>query len=1047
MAISDWIKPKWKHSDPEVRLAAVKRMGPEPENEERLRALARTDADSRVRVAAVARIADEAFLREFAASPGECPARIAARERLVGIDRRLALESTDPEIQRAALSRLTDEDSLFEIARTAADPEIRFLAAERISDAERLCALTGQNCGPRVGLAVVDRLESEDLLRRVAETASGKKIKRAAREKLEALTGPSETPDAAERARVAGLCERMEALSDFVDPLRLRVEIEEILAEWNAGIPAGDSPLSERMDAARTTALRRERELAIREEVRAELVAVCVAAEALADARPDDIPAALDALRSRLSAADASATGILDDAVRAHYRNRFEAAAAAVAPPPEDERERREEAEAAARRSETAALDALCREAENLAAADAAEAAWDEIRNRWDAAEERAKREGAPFSPELIARMDAARRTRSERRASARAFREADRAEAAGRLLELVETLEAAARAEDRAGLEATVRRVRESWRALAPDLPDVKAELESRFEAARDEFFRRQREFWDRREWEWWANLNRKEELCRVAEALAEVDALEGVATALRDARREWRDIGPVSRENAAAIRERFEAACDRAARRCLDRKRALLETVRAVTAPLFSESVFESGSETGSETGDEAGTERAPDSTDDSSADATRALPPDFDWTGVADAVKAAQAEWNAIGILPGALEAEVRDEFRVRCDRYFAALREFHRDRDAERRENLDRKMALCAEAEALADSEEWAETAGRLKALQRRWREIGPVPREESDAVRERFRAACDAFFGRLKAREPEHIRAREDLIARAEERVAAAEAEDADMDAAARDLMALQKAWKTAPPVPPERMDALWARFHEPCNRFFERYKALLDQRKSEQAENEAAKTEMAERAESLADSEDWRETAEAIKALQRRWRETGPASRPVEQALWNRFRAACDRFFQNRNAWFEARRRDRETFRHRREEICAAAEALVLLVDPAAGKDDPPQSPDGASAVPDMAAAQLRAGLAFRDEVVVPGNFRATWSRAAAKIRELQAEWRRSDDGRAEAEEPLRRRFRVACDRVYAARPEDRVPAKPQPRNDEEARP
>ncbi|MFW6242286.1 MAG: DUF349 domain-containing protein, partial [Thermodesulfobacteriota bacterium] len=604
------------------------------------------------------------------------------------------------------------------------------------------------------------------------------------------------------------------------------------------------------------------------------------------------------------------------------------------------------------------------------------------------------------------------------------------------------------------------VRKAREEWRSVPSELMEAKARLAPRFDAAVEAFTLRQREFRENREWEWWANLNRKEELCRAVEAMADLETLEGMAHAVREAHRQWKEIGPVSRDQVEAIWERFGGACNRAYQRCLERKQTLLETVREATAPVFApvfaedaatESEESASTAAGDESGvageatpgetkttaqpaAEAGSEAQPDNQSDSGTAAAAAAA--ISWNEITDTVKAAQAEWKAIGPLPVALAEEVRDEFRSICDRYFAALRAFYDARDAERRENLVRKLRLCEAAEALGDSEDWAETAGRIKALQREWREIGPAPRRENQATWDRFRTACDVFFQRLKAREPEHVRRREELIAQAEAHVAAAEASDADMDAIAREIMALQKEWKTADPVPPEMVDALWARFHEPCNRFFETYKGLLDERKSAQSENEAVKTGLLAEAEALADSTDWRETAEALKELQRRWREVGPAPRRTERDLWNRFRSACDRFFQARNAHFDQRRQEREVGRHRREELCAAAEALALLVAPEAVKsaaeaEAAAEASAGNRTGTDMAAEQLRAGLDFKDEVLVPGNPRTTWSRAAKKIRDFQAQWRETAGGRGDAEEALWRRFRTACDRVYAARPQD----------------
>jgi hypothetical protein len=1060
MAISDWIKPKWKHSDPEVRRAAVEKMG--PENAERLRSLALTDADNRVRVAAVERIDDEDFLREIAASTGNGPALDTARNRLKDIYRTRVLESPDVEIQRQIVPLLADEEILAEIACTVDDPSVRLLAAERISDSERLCELTRNNCGPRVGLAVVERLDAEALLQRVAESASSKKIKRAAREKLDALTRDPETPEAAEVAEAQRLCETMESLAEANDLLRLRTGIETVGNAWETLDLPEDHPLTERLDAARSAARVRERTLAEQESARDELVALCVAAEGLADRGLDEAMAELEALRNRLAAAESVAGPVLRNSVREHYRNRFEAAAGVLR-----DRRRREEARAMARESAAAAMESLCRQAEELAAGgNADESVWAAIRERWDAA--------GDASPELHSRMDAARRTWSERRAAAQAAMAAEQTEAADRLADLVKTVERAAEAEGRAGLESQVRKAREEWRSVPPELMDAKAELAPRFDAAVEAFTLRQREFRENREWEWWANLNRKEELCRVVEAMAEVETLEGMAHAVREAHQQWKEIGPVSRDQVEAVWERFSGACNRAYQRCLERKQALLETVREATAPVFAP-VFaedaapeseesaspaagdESGvvgeatpgeTETAAQPAAEAGSEAQSDNQSDSGTAAAAAAA--ISWNEITETVKAAQAEWKAIGPLPVALAEGVRDEFRSICDRYFGALRAFYDARDAERQENLERKLRLCEAAEALADSEEWAETAGRIKALQREWREVGPVPREENQATWDRFRTACDAFFQRLKAREPEHVQRREELIAQAEARAAAAEAPDADMDAIAREIMTLQKEWKTADPVPPEMVDALWERFHEPCNRFFETYKGLLDERKSAQSENEAVKTELVAEAETLADSTDWRETAERLKALQQRWREVGPAPRRTEQALWNRFRSACDRFFQARNAHFDQRRQEREVGRHRREEICAAAEALALLVAPDAAKsgaagEDEAEATSGNGTGIDMAAEQLRAGLDFKDEVLVPGNPKATWSRAAKKVRDFQAQWRETVGGRGDAEEALWQRFRTACDRVYAARPQDersRPNSRPDSRSD-----
>ncbi len=230
-----------------------------------------------------------------------------------------------------------------------------------------------------------------------------------------------------------------------------------------------------------------------------------------------------------------------------------------------------------------------------------------------------------------------------------------------------------------------------------------------------------------------------------------------------------------------------------------------------------------------------------------------------------------------------------------------------------------ENLRKKEELCARAEALVESQEWRVAAEAIKGLQAEWKALGPVPREHADAIWARFRGAADRFFGRrqehyqdLDRERSENLRKKEELCARAE-----ALSGSTDWRKAADELKALQADWKKIGPVPKEQGDAIWARFRGAADVFFERRKQHFDQLDHERAENLKLKEGLCVEVEQLAEASDWGEAAQGIKALQARWKAIGPVPKDQADAIWARFRGACDRFFARRGERAEEPERER----------------------------------------------------------------------------------------------------------------------------------
>jgi hypothetical protein len=427
--------------------------------------------------------------------------------------------------------------------------------------------------------------------------------------------------------------------------------------------------------------------------------------------------------------------------------------------------------------------------------------------------------------------------------------------------------------------------------------------------------------------------------------------------------------------------IWNRFNRACDEIHERCLTEKKELMDQLRALIDPV----------------------ENTP--------------PGNVNRNGIAESVKALQARWNRIGLLPAAVEKDLRREFQETCNAFFGGLRTFYQERDQVRRENLRLKSEWTEAAENLARSDNWIETSQTLKELQRRWKTVGPVPKDTGDELWERFQAACNTFFDRMKAAEPDHIRRKEALCEQAEALVAEA-TEDSDILRVSRELMDLQRRWKAVGPVPSELGDDLRARFRKPCDDFFARRNAFFKRRKAEQLENQARKETLTARAEALSNSTDWREAGEELKALQQSWKAIGSAPRKQEEILWSRFRSACDAFFSRRNAHFGQIDQSRLENLQRKERLCIALEALIRLLMPETDSPGRVEAP----------AEQLSMALAFKDEILAPGNRKETWVRALRKVRRIQSEWKTIGPVPSEKDRDLRNRFRQAANLFFRSR-------------------
>jgi Domain of Unknown Function (DUF349) len=216
------------------------------------------------------------------------------------------------------------------------------------------------------------------------------------------------------------------------------------------------------------------------------------------------------------------------------------------------------------------------------------------------------------------------------------------------------------------------------------------------------------------------------------------------------------------------------------------------------------------------------------------------------------------------------------------------------------------NLQVQEELCREMEGLK-AEESLDVAGRrMRELQGRWKQVALAPRVQGEAMWRRFKTAQDEVYGRTAAHFAAQNEERAGNLARKQELCARAEAlaDSTDWIKTATAIQSLQAEWKAIGAVPRGHEKAIWERFRQACDRFFTRRQEDLKRRKEEWSTNLARKEALCAEAEELAESSDWEQAAGRLKHLQATWKTIGPVRKSRSEAVWQRFRTACDRFFE-----------------------------------------------------------------------------------------------------------------------------------------------
>ena len=347
---------------------------------------------------------------------------------------------------------------------------------------------------------------------------------------------------------------------------------------------------------------------------------------------------------------------------------------------------------------------------------------------------------------------------------------------------------------------------IQQEWRDIKDVPPEKASELWKTYQSYTEKFYDIRKLNNMFRDYDFKKNLEVKTQLCEQAEKLADEPDVVVAFRQLQKLHQEYREAGPVAREHREEIWNRFKEASTVINRR----HQQYFEEIKKTEKENLEQKIAIC---------------EILESIDFASLNSYAK------WNDKTQEVLALQAKWKTLGFAPKKQNQKVFERFRAACDTFFTTKAAFFKSTKENLSSNLEKKIALCEQAEALKDSTDWKETADKLSALQKEWRTIGSVPKKQSDAVWKRFMAACDAFFSNRnnatssqRSEEQKNLAAKKDIVAALRELSAQVEKGIQDMgDDFSEKLHNLVGEWNATGHVPYREKDKL-----------FKQYRTLVD---------------------------------------------------------------------------------------------------------------------------------------------------------------------------------------------------------------------
>ena len=331
------------------------------------------------------------------------------------------------------------------------------------------------------------------------------------------------------------------------------------------------------------------------------------------------------------------------------------------------------------------------------------------------------------------------------------------------------------------------------------------------------------------------------------------------------------------------------------------------------------------------------------------------------------------------------------EIERGFKELYNRYKKERAEYNRHLEKERENNLVLKEAVIEDLKALLEKQEDVNaTFPAFREIQNRWRAIGPVPVQSYRNLNETYQLYVEQFYDMVKINRElrdldfkKNLEVKEKFCEMAEKL-----AENDNIVEAFKELQKLHEQWKEYGPVAKQYREDIWNRFKAATAVINRKYQTFFEGLKEQQAENLVEKTKLCEQVEAIAEKEitssnEWNSLSKEIEDIQKQWRQIGFATKKENQRIYDRFRAACDKFFNRKRDFYNTYKESMNENLKKKLSLCEAAEALKTSTE---------------------------------------------WKKATDQFISLQKQWKEIGAVPRKKSEQLWKRFRAACDEFFNER-------------------
>lgn len=954
MGILNFFRPEWQHSNPEVRKKAVLRL--DNSDMSALSSVALNDADPKIRNIAIKKLSDTDALQNVLAKETDLSNKHEAEVRLqelwANILKNFREVPTDKE--KEALKLIAGTPFADDLVKSMPNSELRLSLVNLTTRQGTLEYIALKDAKSEIAMTALERIDRENMLDNISKNSRHTEVRQKAAERKKALQKPSKQE--AEKNEMLLLFHKRDAiiqqaqrLSDAKDFMTNKPQFDKVLemaSELGMGPAQADldrviASYENRRAEEKARIEKENAEALAKETKRKELEGILSQIDRLLEAGAGQNKDAIAELIQKFEEANGDAetplTGLFKMSVERFNRlTRNDTAESAA-----EDRTSRDEI--LAQLSLLADSDDTSKTAEHKVKA---------LVRKW---ESMPLMEGE--DPELqkynALRSKLSEKFNEKREADEKAFNE--------NVEKLRAIIESVKKIDENGDFRDISQKLRDSYKAWK----DVVGDDKFRYKEIWKEYQEATERFKEMQEWESWHNEHDREALLEEMAALESAEPSKDTIVKLRALTSQWKAIGPVSAARVNDFRDKF---------------RGLFEGIMAKCEPFLKEQEEERKKNLEIKEG---------------ICEKVEALSTENgeNWRDKYKTMQELQEKWKTVGMVPKENVQPLWDRFRAAETAFYSKHREFVKKEDVVREANYQKKIALCEKAETLSDSSDWNSASGEFRKLQEDWKASGPVPRSKSEEIWNRFRTACDAFFARKRAHFEEMDQTKLNNLKAKEALCEKLEAIDFDPNSpeSMANVKAIVEEWKTIGMVPKENVDSIWDRYSEILDLFAEKRAAADPEFKKIADEAKQKKEAMISTVSALVESAGSNESSDTVKRLQSEWKSL-PRTGTSEKELYQKFRVACDDFFNRRRDQLDIQEQARENNLQNKLRLCEEAERLL-----------------------ESLTEETR-----REAMNVVKQLRRHW-------KEIGAVPRKDSD-------KVWKRFNSACDAIFGNKPEDKQP-------------